>query len=351
MIDLTGPVRPWSERLRRRFGAAVEHGLRSSSWWHSPGPRGELALLERLTELFGAPPGRTIVTSGVRQFAAVWAGRTAGAVVETPTFIDIPAILASRSAGRRLPWEAMANGAPADGGSATIWLTSPFRNPDGRSLDARLLRSLDALAGRGDAVVVNQVYRWFGGQSTTPVAPATAWTVTSLAKLAGGGLRLGWVTAPDGAEISQDLTSSAPPTAWQRAWAAFLDPPTFSALWHDCVEPTIEARAAFATRAAQLCEAEVPTGGMLLMLDCLGLDEDAGVSLLASHGIAASPGRAFDDPAASVRLAFSGVTRTEAIRAAEILVALGKHFRVLAPDPHPGFGRAPLHPREEESTC
>jgi DNA-binding transcriptional MocR family regulator len=293
-----------------------------------PGWRGEPELLDRLAELFDSPPERTIVNGGVRQFATSWAVRTTIAIVEAPTFADIPVILGAGAAVRRLPWSALTNCSLADEPAGTIWLTNPFRNPDGRSLDPALMAALDQLTGRGHAIVVNQVYRWYEGANAVAAAPATAWTVTSLAKLAGNGARLGWATATAADAIPRTLTSDGPPTAWQRAWARFLTRRNFQALWADCVEPTLDARQAFTRRVDELLGWNIPGGGPCVLLDCVDMDEATVIALLAGQGLQASPGSAFENPVDSIRLSFSGTTAAEAKEAAERITRLATRFRL-----------------------
>ena len=325
MIDLTGPPRPWSDRLVARYASCQEHALRSPQWWRPPGWWGEPQLLERLAELFGAPVERTVVNGGVRQFATSWAVRASTAVVETPSYADIPVILGSRTCVRRVPWHALTDESIQPPG--TIWLTSPYRNPDGRCLDPALIAAAEELAGRGNTVVINQVYRWFDGAFATPPAPSGAWTVTSLAKIAGNGVRLGWATttAPDA--ITRTLTSDGPPTAWQRAWARFLTRQNFQALWADCVEPTLDARLAFARRAGELLGFDVRGRGPCLLLACVGISEAAGIELLAGQGLRVSAGSAFGSPVDSVRLSFSGPTVAEAQAAAEAVARVATRLR------------------------
>ncbi|WP_326551090.1 aminotransferase class I/II-fold pyridoxal phosphate-dependent enzyme [Micromonospora sp. NBC_01813] len=318
MIDLTGPIRPWPERLVARFAAAHERALRATSWWRTPAPQGEPALLDQLAELAGAPPERTAVVSGVRQFASAWAGRPTVptvTVVETPTFADIPEIIGARGPVVCAAWEAL----PARSEPVTIWLTSPFRNPDGRSLDAGVIR---ALVAGGHTVVINEVYRWYADEH---VASDGAWTVTSLAKIAGGGVRLGWVTAPEDAALGWESTAGAPPTAWQRAWADFLTPATLRTLRQECVEPTLDARRTFTGRMHDLTGWTITGGGPSLLLE-ITRPEPETVDALTRHGVMVSPGRAFLSDVASIRLSFSGATVAEAEKAAEILALLHEEF-------------------------
>jgi DNA-binding transcriptional MocR family regulator len=326
-IDLTGPPRPWPDRLRERFAERLDHGFRDRPGWHSPAPQGEPELLGRLAELFGCPPERTVVVGGVRPFAAALALATATARVETPGFADIPEIVGAGRPVRALRWNEL-HQEPLAGPPGLVWLTSPFRNPDGRSIDTTVHTAVETLAARGHTVVVNQVYRWFTGPAGAAPAPSGAWTVTSLAKIAGGGMRLGWALAPPGVAIPRPVTGVAPPTAWQRACAAFLDGATWQALWSACVEPTRQAQAAFARRAGELLGWRVGDGPCML-LSHARLSEPAMVAALREHGLMVSPGQAFHSPVPAVRLAFSGVTATQALTVAEVLARLGPGWRSL----------------------
>lgn len=329
-MDLTGPVRPWPERLVARFGAALEWSLRTTTWWRSPSPGGEPALLDRLGELFDVPADRTVVTGGVRHFAGDRAARhTAALLVEHPTFVDIPEIFAARGQQvRPFGWDALGTLPDSKPGAAALWLTSPYRNPDGRSLDHDSTKTVEEFADRGGTVFANQVYGWFTPDGRPPPAPRGAWTVTSLAKLAGGGARLGWATAPPGvAPYTGLVLTGAPPAAWQHAWASFLDGPTYRTLRQHCVEPTLEARRAFTRRMVDTVGWSITGGGMSLLLACAGVTEDEAVDLLARGGLRVSPGRDFASPVPAVRLAFSGVTAAEADRAARLLTGLTGQLR------------------------
>ncbi len=327
MIDLTGPVRAWSAKLASRFAGAQERGMRSAPWWRTPAPNGDPALVERLADLFSAPLDRTFVTGGVRHFAACWAGRTSCACVEAPTFVDIPGILGGRGPVRRISWAELTDGQLQRAAPGTLWLTDPYRNPDGRCLTAAQSAAVADLVGQGHTAVINQVYRWLDPADWAPGIPAGAWAVTSLAKVAGGGVRLGWATAPSADEITQELTSGGPPTFWQRAWAEFLDHQTFLALWQTCVEPTLDARRSFVDWLEESLGWTIPGGGFSLLLDCVGIDEKGGVDLLARSDVNVSPGSAFGCAVPSVRVAFSGVTVSESKKAAEIFARQQARFR------------------------
>jgi DNA-binding transcriptional MocR family regulator len=327
MIDLTGPSRAWSATLAGRFAACQDRALHGDAWWASPAAFGEPALLDRLAELFGAPPDRTVVTGGVRQFATACTVRGAAGYVESPSFADIAEILEANGPVRGFSWTELLDGTMAGAPAGTIWLTSPFRNPDGRSLTPALDDALATLVARGHTAVVNEVYRWFYPAAAVPRTPAAAWSVTSLAKVGGGGLRLGWAVAPPGSAMTRPMTSIGPPTAWQRGCAAFLDERNWRALWSDTVEPTLDARAAFVGQVRERLGWAVPGGGLSLLLDCVDMTEAEGVERLAATGLRVSPGSAFRSAVPSVRLAFSGVSVAEAVSAGTALAAIGDAFR------------------------
>ncbi|MFJ6384868.1 aminotransferase class I/II-fold pyridoxal phosphate-dependent enzyme [Kitasatospora sp. NPDC092039] len=319
MIDLGGPPRPWPADLVRRFGAAHDRALERADRWSTPPAQGDPELLERLAESFGVPPERTVVTGGVRQFAGSWAGRTRTALVERPGFADIGTVLAGGAGVSALTWEELPGAARGCPEPATVWVTSPHRNPDGRSLDSAERAVLAELAAEGHQVVVNQVYRWFAPPEEPPDG---CWGVTSLAKLCGGGSRLGWATWPVGTAPPPTLRAAGPATTWQRAWAGFLEPSALDSLVRACVEPTLEARRLFTDRLGDLLGWEFTGGGMSLLLSWRGATEERVLAEFAELELAVGPGPAFDAPPGSVRLAFSGVDAQEAVRAADRVARL-----------------------------
>ncbi|MFC1417838.1 aminotransferase class I/II-fold pyridoxal phosphate-dependent enzyme [Streptacidiphilus cavernicola] len=346
MIDLTGPPRPWPEALAGGFGDSVARALACSDRWSTPQSPGDPALLDRLGELFGAPEGRTRVTGGVRSFASAWAGRTATAIIERPSFSEVPEILAGVGPLRREPWDRMAGAAAESAGPATLWLTTPARNPDGRSLDGAALADLAKSAEAGHQVVLNQVYRWFAPNGPVPEG---VWTVTSFAKLCGGGSRLGWAVAPSAGPCDAALRACAPSTVWQRAWADFLSGRVVAGLLASCVEPTLDARKAFTARAAELLGWEFAGAGPSVVLvdpepaegpaAVGGAGAEAGaLAALAAAGVSASPGAAFGMPVSSLRLAFSGASAPQAREAAERIARAVERtgFRLRPPDAFQG---------------
>jgi DNA-binding transcriptional MocR family regulator len=238
--------------------------------------------------------------------------------VEAPSFSDVPAILAAAARSDRGDWNTLDGRLP----HGTVWVTDPYRNPDGSCLDPEVRRHLATLASAGHTVVVNQVYRWYLPSGTTPVVPVGAWSVTSLAKFFGGGSRLGWTTAPEGVAVAPALLVAGPAKPWQRAWAAFLDARTVEQMRTACIEPTLAARAAFTAHVGNLLGWEFVGGGPSVHLRCDGSGEQHTVEALLGAGVLVSPGSAFDAPVPSVRLAFSGTDEAGARAAAEQIATL-----------------------------
>ncbi len=319
MLDLTGPARPWPQALVDRFGDAHRRALDEADCWGTPPPQGDPRLLAQLSDMFGAPVGRTVVIGGVRQFAGSWAGRTRIALVEQPGFAEIGPILGGAADVQAMPWERLPEAARRQSEHVTVWVTSPQRNPDGRSLDGAERASLAELASEGHHVIVNQVYRWF---APLEPLPSGCWGVTSLAKLCGGGSRLGWATLPDEDTVLPMLRGSGPATLWQRAWADFLSPRTFESLHRACVEPTLEARRIFTDRMGELLGWELPAGGMSLVLVWDGMTEKRVLAEFEAQGLRVGPGSAFGAEPGSIRLAFSGVDASEAAQAADRVARL-----------------------------
>ncbi|MFJ8626442.1 aminotransferase class I/II-fold pyridoxal phosphate-dependent enzyme [Kitasatospora sp. NPDC093550] len=265
----------------------------------------------------------------MRATAAVRAGRTAGCLVERPGFAPIPELLGGHGVVRQLSWGEMFSLAGTATAPMTLWLTSPGRNPDGRSLSAAERALLGDLVLAGHQVWVNRVYRWFDAEDGAGPAGAEHhsapwWSVDSLSKLCGGGSRLGWVTGPEDVEHPAGLRTSGPSTIWQRSWAFFLDAAASHALHVQCVEPTVAARRAFLDRLRSELGWTF-TGleaGVSVTLAVPGPSESAAVALFEEHGLRVSPGSAFGMTAVSVRLAFSGVTEAESRAAAGIVARL-----------------------------
>lgn len=238
------------------------------------------------------------VTGGVRAAAAAFAEWAAGrhADIESPTFADV----------RQLFRRGDAEGA---GVNPFVWVTTPCRNPDGRTLDAQECDRLSRMTAAGATVIVNEIYRWF-----RPAFPRVVRGVRvgSLAKIAGGGMRVGWiVNPPDDEVLVRLLAAAAPPTHWQHAVADFV---TRGGL------DILAASAVFRPRAAaQIFRHEAPPGAvadacdpasphLLLRVAC----EKCAVSAMESYGVRCGAGSAFVAQEPSVRLSFASVGPDEA---------------------------------------
>lgn len=315
MIDLTGPPRAWPDGLICQFGKAYEAAEAAGRGTGQADP----ALLERLAELFGADPERTTVTGGVRRYATRAATGTRRVIIERPTFCDIPMIFGRESTVHRASWNRLPDLAKSISGRAVFWVTSPSRNPDGRSLSGDEARALAAIAAQGHEVVVNQVYRWFTPRGEIP---QDAWCITSFSKLCGGRRGFGWLTRPAARPAVDRTHEYGPSLVWQRAWARFLSASALRCLIAACAEPTVASAQAFAARAGELLGWDLGYARFSAVLVGPGMSEEDMLGLFADAGLRVSPGSAFDMPAASVRIAFSGVTVPEARIAAERVARL-----------------------------
>jgi DNA-binding transcriptional MocR family regulator len=177
-----------------------------------PGPGlPELAegLAARLTSQ-GLPTqaGQLLITAGARAATTLLAGhlRPRAAVVESPTFYGIPAIL--RRPGRRLipvtvtpgGWDTgqltHAFGRARDG---VAILVPDFHNPTGALMGQRERGHLaDLAASSGITVIANETMRDLDLREPPEPVPRipAAITIGSLSKSIWAGLRIGWIRAP-----------------------------------------------------------------------------------------------------------------------------------------------------------
>jgi aspartate/methionine/tyrosine aminotransferase len=305
MFDLTGPQRPWPDSLLRRFGAAVDAALGTFSPWGPPSPGGDPWLLDVLHDRLGAPLGRTVVTAGVRHFAASVAGTVPRVVIERPGFQPLAEIF--RTSGGHVTevgWEDLPASVADEETNALVWVTSPLRNPDGAELPDQLVTDLTDLSRRGHQVILNQAYGWYGNA----IHNADLWTVHSLSKLCGGGSRLGWVITPSDTEPLVTTLETGPARLWQRAWASFIDGQALDSFHTAIVEPALAAASAFLDGAGAQLGWQVPSHPMpVLTLEFPDCDEAEGLQALASAGLLVSPGSAFGLPVFGCRVAFSGI--------------------------------------------
>ncbi len=318
-FDLTGAPSAWPAGLRSDWADSLREALRADDAWHGPRLRGDPALLEVLGNLHDVEPSRIIVTSGVRAAVVALAAYSSVALLERPTFAQIPALFHALGVPVRCAsWPDLAALAPRP--RQTIWVTSPARNPDGATIDRCLAGQLcDVAVASGGFMVINETYFWYSDWS----APRGCTRVGSLSKLVGGGARLGWVIDPPTA-AEPALARLGPATTWQRAWAAFLARTGRDRLTEAFIGPVTDARQAFLAAAGDLAAAHVLPGDGPSVLIPLGrsVSERQAASLLADRGILAGLGRAFLAERPSIRLAFTGLTVSQATAAGHVLGAL-----------------------------
>ncbi|MFL6130921.1 MAG: aminotransferase class I/II-fold pyridoxal phosphate-dependent enzyme [Mycobacteriales bacterium] len=314
-LDLTGPWPPPGPECRRLWLAAAGRAVAEDAAWLTAFPAGDAQVREQLGGLLGTDPRRLVLTSGIRAGAAALARTARRVLIECPTFAGVPPVFASAGCEVRLrPWEALA-GEQRRWSPDLVWLTSPARNPDGRTAPPELLAELAA----GGRVAVNTVYRWFAAPARLP---AGCVVVGGTSKLAGGGTRIGWLHHPDGpVDPAPAERATAPAHLLQRTWAHFLGADGLAALDRSMVRPV--GRAAAAYRAAAGLPA-VPDPVPFLLLDpAPGVSEDDLVAAFGRRGLRVGPGTAFHAPSPTVRVCFARLSEAEAAEA-------GKRTRALA---------------------
>ncbi len=319
MYDLTGVSPKWPAGLEPLWAACVQEAMLTANAWHGPGSRGEPELLTALGELLRVDPRRIVVTSGVRNVTVALGALSSGLLIEKPTFAQIPALFQSLGIPVRCAaWPDLAALGHRAGG--TIWVTSPARNPDGASIEARLaMRLRDIAAERDGFMVVNETYAWYADFT----APPGCVRVGSLSKLVGGGARLGWVIDPPEAAASA-LARLGPPTAWQRAWARFFGRTGRERLIAAFVRPVQDARNAFFAASGDLADRLVHPGDGPSVLIPLGesVTEQRAAALLAERGILVGTGSDFLSGRPGIRIAFTGLTASQAEDAGQIVRTL-----------------------------
>jgi DNA-binding transcriptional MocR family regulator len=317
VLDLSGPWPVPDAECRQRWLAATGRAVAEEPAWMTAFPAGDEQVREHLATAMGAPAGQLVLTGGIRAGAAALARTARRVLVECPTFAGVPPVFAAAGCEVRLaPWGALVaeqrRWAPD-----LVWLTSPGRNPDGRTAPPELLAELAA----GGPVAVNEVYRWFA-----PPAPPPAGCVVvgSTSKLAGGGSRIGWLHHPDGpVEPTPAERATAPAHLLQRTWAHFLAADGLAALDRSMVQPVARAGAAY--RAAAGLPATRDAVPFLVLDAAPGVTEEELVAAFSRRGLRVGPGAAFHAPYPTVRVCFTGLSGAEAADA-------GGRTRALAAD-------------------
>ncbi|MFF3406058.1 aminotransferase class I/II-fold pyridoxal phosphate-dependent enzyme [Streptomyces sp. NPDC002742] len=297
LFDLGGEWPRWPDaavRLWRRAMSRAGAATDPSCWVPQ---EGDPLLREQLASELGVSAGQLVVTSGVRASAAALVRTCSPVLVERPTFLGVPDVLASHGIPvRSSRWEQITE---APRGSA-LWVTVPCRNPDGRQPDRRFLDDLAAAVDRGVRVICNSAYAWYAGPAELPPGVVR---VGTLHKLAGPGAGIGWVIRDDTEAVSWPPPGMpVPPPFWQRTWAHFIEDGGLSLL-------RAPLRELEAVRSAFLAGAGRPDGGagphVLLPVP---VPEPYALSALAAVGIVASPGAAFGAGEPAVRVSLIGLT-------------------------------------------
>ncbi|MBU7600090.1 aminotransferase class I/II-fold pyridoxal phosphate-dependent enzyme [Streptomyces sp. P38-E01] len=302
---MTGAPYRWPEDLAGLWRHCLERAVREPGWDTRPPWRGDPGLRAALGAVLGLPAaeGGPFVSSGIRPLVAPFALLGRRVVVERPTFLGV--VTAFERCGARVLRaefeEAVRIARPAR--EHLLWITSPWRNPDGWSLDRATAHRLAEFVADGGVLVQNETYRFFTtAASADGLRVPGAFVAGSMAKAAGPWARLGWLhgghdgTVPP--QIEAHLRAAAPPTVWQRAWSRFAADGGFHLLLDRC-----RTVAALTAHASSLAGARQHGGASVLVrLDV----EEPVEQLRRRHGLRVGDGQDFGAPAGTVRLCFLG---------------------------------------------
>ena len=320
VVDLGVSILPDAAELRADALAVNPAQLERLTGGHGYQPAGLRALRHRLAELHtatGLPTvaDQIVVTTGAQQGIALIAqllvrpGDTV--IVDRPTYPG--ALEAYARAGARLL------GVDVDGAGVRVddlaaaaaaeqarlaYVVATCHNPVGSVMPEGRRRALAALADGGLVVVddASLAHLVFVGTAPPPVAAFTspdapALTVGSLSKLLWGGLRVGWVRAPEpiAAQLgrlkaSTDIGSST--LAQVVALRALAD--------HDAIVERLRRRHAERARLLESLLAEQlpswrftsPDGGLSLWAELPSGTADGFAPVAAQHGVLFLPGSA-----------------------------------------------------------
>lgn len=302
--------------------------------WRCPEPAGDGRLRSALAYQLGVPVDRLVVTAGVRACAQVIGEARMTVRLERPGFSGIASAL--RAAGADVTfcsWGEMIREQDTGQRPATLWLTNPGRNPDGRSLTENERQVLSQRCAKGVRVVINNLYRWHCG-GNEPVSGATL--VGSLSKIAGSGCRLGWLLlAHPLDEQAVSRLAARPPALWQRAWAYFLEETGLRPFRHGQIARCLAAKDAFRSAAESwLPRSARSADGPSILLSFPGLAETDLIGRLRRAGVRAGAGSDFGCTVSSARLCFTNVPEADARAAARRLAVVQEHCHdgAAAPD-------------------
>lgn len=325
-IDLTGRTAPWPPAAVELWRASLAEALDRDQAWRTPPRAGHPELRAALGEHLGLDHAMLAVTSGVRASLSRLLHGSTRLILERPTFLELGIV--AKATGTRVTLAGLHTilAGRANDTAATLWLTHPARNPDGRSLTGEEVGRLAELVPAFHRVVVNRTYQW----CRPGPLPSSVTQVGTLHKLAGGGMRVGWIwPMPPG--YDRVPSDGGPPAPWQLALASFIRAGGLTQLSLGLTSAQAQRRRFAALLAAgpddDRCgdhqydddhcnDDHCGDGPHLLMPVPVGIPEADAVARFADAGVLVSPGSAFGAPG-SLRLAFGGHTDQEVAVAAE----------------------------------
>ncbi|OIK26882.1 hypothetical protein [Streptomyces malaysiense] len=329
MIDLSGSPAPWPDEATRLWADRVGRAARQTDLWTVPAPQGDEVLRETLAGQLGLPAEQLTITASLRATALTYARRFGHVVLERPGYPGVVPVLASAGAQvTRASWdELLKGGFGGDPRDTVLWLTSPGRNPDGRTLTGQERDRVTELAAEGHRVVVNETYAWFCGHAGTPAGADSAGT---LHKLRGVGARLGWMAGPGCFEEAfPELLGTPPSPVWQRAWGLFLRDGGLDLLRNGPLAGVEAAKDAFRERLATAHGIEFPAfdgPNALIPLDPRAGEapaptaeqlEESALEAFHEEGFKAVAARHFEAGLPALRATFFGVGAAGAVRFAD----------------------------------
>ncbi len=310
VVDLTGRTPQWPLEAVALFADRAHTAARTTGPWTAwDASVGDERLRAALGAQLDCDPASLVIASGVRDIALALASLGRTVALERPTYGDVAARFAHAPGRVLVPWDELAE--PLWAPPSLLWLTSPYRNPDGATASPELLSALERLAER-HVVVQNEAYRWYAPAASRYIAGALR--VGSLHKIAGPGSWIGWITGRDVSALLSTKTLPKPPLPWQRAWALFLE-----ANGLDLLRPLLTA--AVAAREAFERRLGIPTSdsGPFRLLATV-VDETEAVSRLGERGVMVSAGSPFHAEQPACRLCFTAVDVARAERAADVVL-------------------------------
>lgn len=371
LIDLTCAAATAPPGVAEAYAAAAAE-LPAYLGGHGYFPVGLPALQAAIAATYdarGLPtrPEQIMVTSGALAAAAIAAqalvGRGDRVLVETPTYPNGAEAL-RRAGGRLVAVPVEPDGWDLDGMVATVRQTRPasaylmpdFQNPTGLVMSGPERERLGtALTRAGTVAIVDEAHQGLAldGQEMPPpfacFAPGAV-TIGSASKMLWGGLRLGWLRAPDGpsmerivgSRLSVDLGS---PLIEQLALLRLLEDPAVRAAHLQRLRTQRAALVAALGERLPEWEFRVPAGGLCLWCR---LPVPAASSLIAAAehaGLAIAPGPIFGVDGGLERFVRIPYARPEAelVAAVEILAEVWPGVRARRTSEASGAraGRAP----------